>query len=103
MRKSETKVIEYNWEEFYEQSLRFAKGLHALGIEEGSCISFLGYNSPEHFIALMGSILSNCIVTEIYLTNTPSACLQQIQHSNSKVIVCDTYKTLREKFLINKD
>ena len=52
----------------------FAKALHMLGVEERSRVCFMGYNSPEHFIAIMGTILSNCIFTEVYLTNGPAAC-----------------------------
>jgi long-subunit acyl-CoA synthetase (AMP-forming) len=54
----------------------FAKTLHHLGIKERTTISIMGYNSPEHFIAIMGSFLANCIITEIYITNGPDACHQ---------------------------
>jgi len=43
----------------------------------------MGYNSPEHFMSIMGVILSNCIFSEIYLTTGPEACATQILHSNA--------------------
>jgi len=52
----------------------FAKTLHHLGIKDRTAISIMGYNSPEHFIAMMGTFLANCIITEIYITNGSEAC-----------------------------
>ena len=47
----------------------------------------------------MGTVLSNCIFTDIYQTNSPEVCLFQVAETKSKVIVVDTYKRLKEKFL----
>lgn len=47
----------------------------------------------------MGTVLSNCIFTDIYQTNSPEVCLFQVAETQSKVIVVDTYKRLKEKFL----
>jgi len=63
--------------------MNFAKALHCLGVKERTCISIMGMNSPEHFISLVGSIISNCIVSEIYATNGPEACIEQLTHSES--------------------
>lgn len=57
----------------------------------------MGHNSPEHFMSLMGTILSNCVFTEVYITNGPEACAQQIKHSEAQVIVCDTMRRYNEK------
>lgn len=81
-----------NWLQFYDRSIQIAKTLHALGIEERSRVCFMGHNSPEHFMAIMGTILSNCIFTEVYITNGPDACVNQVIHSQAQVIVCDTYQ-----------
>ena len=43
-------------------------------------------------MALMGTIHANCIFTEVYLTNGPDACQNQVIHSEAEVIVCDTLK-----------
>lgn len=53
-----------------------AKTLITLNIPERARVCIMGHNSPEHFMALMGSIMANCIFTEVYLTNGPQACLQ---------------------------
>ena len=77
MRKDD-KMSTYTWQQFFESTLNFAKALHALGVPERTCVNIMGHNSPEHFIALMGSISANCIVSEIYTTNGPEACLYQL-------------------------
>ena len=56
-------------------------------------------NSPEHVISIMGTILSNCIFTDIYMTNNPKVCLYQATQTKGKIIVCDTYKRLKSSFL----
>ena len=48
---------------------------------------------------MLGSVLSNCIFSDTYQTNSPENCLFQVRDSKSKVIVCDTYRRLKEKFL----
>jgi len=56
---------ELRWRDFLEKAVHFAKALHQLGIEERTTVSLMGTNTPEHFIAMMGTILANCIITEI--------------------------------------
>ena len=74
--KGETPVeYSYDWRVFREGAFGIAQTLVALDVQERSRVCFMGHNSPEHFMSLMGSILANCIVTEIYATNGPQACL----------------------------
>ena len=79
--------------------MHFAKALTYLGVPERSCITLQGMNSPEHLASIMGSVLANCIFSDIYMTNNPEVCLKQVQETKSRVIVCDTYKRLRAFFL----
>lgn len=80
-------------------SMHFAKALVVLGVAERSCITIQGMNSPEHLASIMGSLLANCIFTDIYMTNSADLCLKQVKETKSKVIVCDTYKRLKTSFL----
>lgn len=75
------------------QSLAFAKAIVALDIPERSCVTISGHNTPEHFMAILGTVNANCIFSDLYLTNSADACLAQINHSDAKLIVCDTLKT----------
>jgi long-subunit acyl-CoA synthetase (AMP-forming) len=52
----------------------FAKALVSLGIPERSTVLIQGENTPEHMACIMGTILANCIVSEIYVTNSPDVC-----------------------------
>ena len=58
-----------------------------------------GVNSPEHIVSIMGSVLSNCIFADIYMTNNPQVCLNQASETKAKILVCDTYKRLKLSFL----
>jgi long-subunit acyl-CoA synthetase (AMP-forming) len=94
----------YDWDVFYQGTFGIAQTLIALEMPERARVCFMGHNSPEHFMTLMGTVLTNCIFTEVYNTNGPQACLQQIIHSKAEVIVCDTYLRYKEKFMpIMKD
>ena len=43
----------------------------------------MGWNSPEWVIAFYGGMFNNNIVTGVYTTNSPPACLYQAQHSEA--------------------
>jgi len=66
-------------------------------------VTILGSNTPEHFMTIMGTMCNNCIFSDLYMTNSPSACLEQIDHQQSKIIICDTWAVFKEKFLINQE
>ena len=101
--KQSNSLAIYTWQLFYDKALLFAKALHKLGIKERMCICIMGYNSPEHFVCMIGTLLSNCILTEVYLTNGADTCLYQVKHSESRIIICDTFKRYQEKFLPHKN
>ena len=79
--------------------MHFAKALVYLGVPERSCVTLQGMNSPEHLASIMGAVLSNCIFSDIYMTNNPDMCLKQVRETKTKVIICDTYKRLKATFL----
>lgn len=95
------KLLKYTWQNYYEMALHFAKALVAIGVEERSVVLIQGPNSPEHFACAMGTILANCIFSDIYPTNSKQVCLYQVRHSQAKVICVDTYARLKDKFLVN--
>lgn len=95
-------MVQYTWSQFFQQSIAFAKSLVHIGIPERSVITIQGFNSPEHFMAIMGTVCCNCIFSDQYSTNSPAACLKQIKHSGSTMLVCDSWQTLKEKYLVNQ-
>ena len=62
--EEESVMVQYNWSQFFQQSLAFSKSLVFCGIKERSCITIQGFNSPEHFMAIMGTICANCIFSD---------------------------------------
>lgn len=50
----------------------------------------MGYNSPEWIFTFTGGLMANSLVTGIYITNEPEACMYQINHSESEIVVVET-------------
>ena len=88
------KELTWTWRQYYNQSMAFAKSLHAIGVDERKAVNIMGFNSPEWAIAYHGSILHNNVVSGVYTTNGPEACHYQAEHSEAQVIVVDTLPQL---------
>jgi long-chain-fatty-acid--CoA ligase ACSBG len=71
----EGKVATWTWDQYYADSMAFAKALAHLKVVEKSSVAVMGFNAPEWAIAFSGGIMYNCVNTGIYLTNAPEACL----------------------------
>ena len=67
----------WTWNQYYHDTMAFAKGLLKLGIEERKAVNIMGFNSPEWAIAYHGSIFHNNVVSGVYITNGPAACKYQ--------------------------
>jgi len=74
-----------------------------MGIPERSVCLVQGMNTPEHMSCIMGTVLANCVFSDIYPTNSSDVCLYQVKHSQAKVICCDSYARLKAKFLVNAE
>jgi len=68
------KEYSWTWEEYYNDSISFAKSLQYLGVDERKSVNIMGFNSPEWVISLFGSIFHNNVVSGLYITNGPDAC-----------------------------
>jgi long-chain-fatty-acid--CoA ligase ACSBG len=84
----------WTWQEYYDDSLRFAKALFAIDVPLFGIVNILGFNSPEWFMANNGSILAGAIAAGIYATNLPDACKYVTDHSKAQVVVVDGNKQL---------
>ena len=60
----------------------------------------MGANSPEWVMTFMGAICYNAVITGIYSTNEPDACLYQATHANAEVVVVDSIDRLK-RFTVN--
>jgi long-subunit acyl-CoA synthetase (AMP-forming) len=61
-----------------------------LGVNERKSVNITAFNSPEWAISFVGGILSNCVSSGVYITNTAEACLYQADNSEAELIVVDS-------------
>ncbi|CAD8081672.1 unnamed protein product [Paramecium primaurelia] len=94
--KRNNKWITKTYQEYYNESLQFAKALIAYGISEMSAINIIGFNAPEWFISFMGSVHSHNLPVGIYTTNNPEACFYVSEHSECELVVVDTREQLNK-------
>lgn len=50
----------------------------------------MAFNAPEWAIAYMGTVCYNCVISGVYLTDGPDACLYLAEYSEAEVIVVDS-------------
>ena len=74
--------------------MSFAKACAKLRVKDKSAVAIMGFNAPEWVIAFTGGIVYNCVGTGIYSTNTPEACIYQVDHSEAEVVVVETVEML---------
>lgn len=86
----------WTWNDYWNDSLKFAKSLLSLQVPSYGIVNILGFNSPEWIIANSGSIVAGCISAGIYSTNTPDACHYITEHSKAEVVVLEGNKQLEK-------
>ena len=69
------KEVSWTWNQYYGDSLAFAKSLHFIGVDERKSVNIMGFNSPEWAISYQGSMLHNNVVSGVYTTNGAEASL----------------------------
>ena len=94
--------FDWTWNEFFKDTMLFAKALANLNVTARSAVATMGYNAPEWLMAFLGAICYNTVTTGVYITNEPDACLYQATHASAEVVVCDSIERLR-RFTVNLD
>lgn len=94
--------LQWSYTQYLEEVKRFGKALMAVGFQPHQGVSIMGWNSPEWFIADMGTIFAGGIAAGIYTTNGPEAAFYIADHSDAKVVVVENVETLN-KFLQVRD
>jgi long-chain-fatty-acid--CoA ligase ACSBG len=95
------KVVTWTWDQYWLDSMKFAKACHKIGCKERSSTAIMGFNSPEWTIAFQGSVMNNMVGTGIYITNAPEACFYQADHSEAEIVACETADQLK-RFALDK-
>ena len=89
------KEFVWSWNQYYGDSMAFAKSLAYLGVDAKKSVNIMGFNSPEWLIAFMGAVLNNNVASGVYATNGPEACFYQSENSEAQVIVVDTLDQMK--------
>ena len=90
--------ITLNYQEYFDESIRFAKSLINLGLPEFTGVNIIGFNSPEWAIAFHGSTFARCIPVGIYTTNNKEICQYIAKHSETKVVVAENRQLASKYF-----
>ena len=96
------KYLSWTWNQYNYQVRQFVKSLAQLNMTTRSAVAIMGFNSPEWAIACMGAMMYEAVVTGIYITNEPDACLYQANHCEAEVVVCESLDHLK-RFTVNLD
>ena len=67
--------LSWTWAEYDREARKFAKALSHLNVTTRAGVCIMGFNSPEWVFACMGTILYEAVMTGVYITNEPNACL----------------------------
>jgi len=86
------------WREYHEQVRLVARALMRLGVGAGQCITIIGFNRVEWFLADVGAIYAGAIPAGIYTTSTSEQCAFIARHCEAPVAVVENRDQLR-KFL----
>ncbi|KAJ8417284.1 hypothetical protein AAFF_G00285110 [Aldrovandia affinis] len=92
--KKNDKWEKITFAEYYQSCRAAARSFLKLGLERFHCVAILGFNSAEWFFSAIGAIFAGGIMTGIYATNSPEACLHVANDSRANIIVVENQKQL---------
>lgn len=95
--KREGSWVKWTYHEYQTEVYAAAKGFIKLGLQPRHCVSILGFNSPEWFMAELAAIHAHGISVGIYPTSSPEACKYIMEHSRSQILVVENQSQL-DKF-----
>lgn len=89
MDKEQKQWEEWTWTKYHTEVHRCALGLIASGFQAHDCVSILGWNSPEWFVATMGAIFAGGMAAGVYTTNSADGLQYIVTHSRSTALFVD--------------
>jgi len=84
----------WTWNQYYDDCCRFAKSILKLGFTKFGTVNIMGFNSPEWFIADIGTIVAGGIAAGVYSTNLEDSCRYISDHSQAQFVVVEDNKQL---------
>ena len=73
--------------QLYEQSMRVAKSLVAVGVKRFEGVSIMGFNSPEWMMSDLGAIMAGGLATGVYATNNVETTKYILENSRCRVAI----------------
>jgi long-chain-fatty-acid--CoA ligase ACSBG len=89
---------EWTFEEYFDDCCRIAKSLIKIGLSRFGCCVVMGFNSPEWFLADLGTIFAGGIASGIYTTNGVEATHYIAEHCRAEVAFVENDEQV-QKFL----
>jgi acyl-CoA synthetase (AMP-forming)/AMP-acid ligase II len=84
------KWVTQTFQQYHDESMRFARSLVALNIPEFASVIITGFNAPEWLIAFHGAAFARCIPVGVYSTNSKDICEYIVKDSDAKVVIAET-------------
>jgi long-chain acyl-CoA synthetase len=78
-----------SYRELGEHGRRIARGLIALGIEQGEVVAILCSTRAEWTLCEAGALCAGAVVAPVYDTNSPEECLHVLSHSEARLVFCE--------------
>jgi long-chain acyl-CoA synthetase len=66
-----------------------ARGMMALGVRQGECVSILAGTRAEWTLVDLGALCAGAVVAPIYHSNSPEECRYILEHAGSRVVFCE--------------
>jgi long-chain acyl-CoA synthetase len=79
-----------SYEQLTETAVEIASGLIALDVERGQTVAILASTRAEWTIFELGAMCAGAVLTPIYHTSSPPECAYVLQHSQARVVLCET-------------
>lgn len=92
----------WTYKQYYDDCSKFAKAMISVGHKPHQAVNVYGFNSPEWFIAHMGSVLGGGKAAGIYPSDTPEQVCFKAKHSGSAVACVENDKCITP-FITFKD
>ena len=87
-----TQFLGWTWKEYVMEIKRAAAAMVKLGMKPRESCAVIGFNSKEWLISDLAAIYAGGFATGIYATNGVEAVRYILEHSKSRICVCDGMK-----------
>ena len=84
------KWVSWTWQQFYNESINFAKAVISMKIPPFKTVNILASNCPEWLISFMGGIYACVVPVGVYITNNSETCTYIAEHSECGILVVDS-------------